>query len=117
LQLAKPAAGYWRVQQLNTKPPRGLFAAALTMAALILAPGQPAAAAHERRAPAAIHDGAPGSVPGGPTTARPPLVSETYAAREADAPKLATFEGGDRVILASSTVVVVLLVVLIVVLL
>jgi hypothetical protein len=118
LQVAKPAAGYWRVQQLNTKRPGGLFAAALTIAALTFAPGQPAAEAHERPAPAAVHDDAPLSVPGGSTTARPPLASETYAAREADAPKLATFEGGDRVVVfAGSTVVVVLLVVLIVVLL
>jgi hypothetical protein len=106
------------VQQLNTKRLGGLLAAALAIAALTLSPGQPAAEAHERSTPAAAHDEAPASSPRHAGAARGLATGEDYAAREANAPDLAKFEGGDRVVVfASSTVIIVLLVVLILVIL
>jgi hypothetical protein len=103
---------------MNTKRSGGLFAAALTIAALTLPPGQPPAEAHERPNPAAAPNEAPASSPNNARAVRGPAMSEDYAAREANAPGLAKFEGGDHVVVfASSTVLVVLLVVLILVIL
>jgi hypothetical protein len=105
------------VQQLKTKRFGGLLAMALAVAALTLSPGQPAAEAHERFTPVA-HDEAPAPSPRNAGAARGPATGEDYAAREANAPDLAKFEGGDRVVVfASSTVIIVLLVVLILVIL
>lgn len=96
--------------------PRAALLGALMMAAfcLVSVPSlaradEPAVAARSPGATAASSERVAGA---------PPSMADTYGAREANSKGLATFKGGDHVVVfAGSTVVVVLLVVLIVILL